>query len=113
MQNAPEFESRDQLNPAAGTHNPAAAANDLLATTSYVGPYGEVVTTQRPPHRQFPQQAWGLQTVRAPPLLPWSASGLGRGGARLPPGRWARVGPFPPRGRRDEGSQKTGLRAPA
>lgn len=28
----------------------------------YDGPYGTVTTTKRPPHRQFPQQAWGLQT---------------------------------------------------
>jgi|EP01046_Picozoa_sp_COSAG06_P003126 hypothetical protein len=53
------------LDPAT-TLNPAKAAYDSLATSSYKGPYGEVVTTQRPPHRQFPQQAWGLQTVRAP-----------------------------------------------
>ena len=31
-------------------------------TTSYKGAYGEVVYEKRPPHRQFPQQAWGLQT---------------------------------------------------
>ena len=32
------------------------------ATTSVKGAYGEVVYEMRPPHRQFPQQAWGLQT---------------------------------------------------
>ena len=46
------------------TLNPAQSSYEKLPTTSYKGPYGEVVTTQRPPHRQFPQQAWGLQTVR-------------------------------------------------
>ena len=58
-------EEEMSLDPAT-TLNPAKAAYDSLATSSYKGPYGEVVTTQRPPHRQFPQQAWGLQTVRAP-----------------------------------------------
>ena len=45
-----------------------------LPTKSYHGPYGEVVTTQRPPHRQFPCQAWGLQTVRLPPPPPLPSS---------------------------------------
>ena len=53
----------DDLDPAA-TLNPAMGSYKVLPTTSYKGPYGEVVSTQRPPHRQFPMQAWGLQTVR-------------------------------------------------
>jgi hypothetical protein len=56
----------------ASTLNPAADAQAQLGTTSYDGPYGTVVTQNRPPHRQFPQQAWGLQTVRFPRLHPAS-----------------------------------------
>ena len=67
-----------------------------LPTKSYHGPYGEVVTTQRPPHRQFPCQAWGLQTVRLPPPPPLPSSAPLNRSPLLDQGCWSSFGEYFP-----------------